>query len=1491
MEPVEFGVAGGLRLAHGPASVEDRDFGGPQQRLATVMLLAGGDEAWVVERLAEELWPSGLPDRWRPALRGLVSRVRRLLTEVGVDGESALVHRGGGYVLELPELVVDVDVARARVAAARRALEDGLVHDAAELAGTARAVVSRPVLPGVDNPWLDSLRQQVAADHLEALVVLGTARSQQGRWDSARVVLDEALAIAPLREDVWRALMTVEVQAGNTAAALRRYEQCRARLAEDLGVDPSPATQQVYLDVLASIPDPAAPEAAGATSGERRPPEAGDDVVPYVGLRPFDVADSRYFFGRDAAVQRLVEVLATQGSAVVVGPSGSGKSSVVRAGLLPALAKAAIPDADTWPVAVLEPGAAPLTALAAALGAVSVADADDPGVTTRLAARMAEEPEALREVVRETLESLSADRSARLVLVVDQAEELFTLASAEERTAFLTAVRTLVRGAPAPAVVVMTLRADFFALAARHPDMAELLGRAQYLLPPMSAAEVEAAVLGPARAVGVRFGPGVLGRILGDVLDQPGMLPLLQFSLVRTWESRESDLVDLRAYERSGGVRGAVRDTAEAALDGLDPEAVAAVRRLLLRLVAIDEEHVTRRRESLERLTALDGPTADLVDRLVSARLLTTSRDPIDGTTTVELAHEAVTTAWPRLRAWVSEAREQLLEVGRLRSEAAEWLGAGRDPGLLLSGRRLAAARVVVADDVVALSAGERAFVEAGVEAAHRQEEQERARERESQRSLRFRRRASVAGAALLAVLLVAVVSAAALRERADVEEAAARQARLVATAAGVRDTRPDLSLLLSVEAWRRDPGPAQQRTLLEGLNRMKGVDAVWAGARHGTGGSSTECVTWADDGVVVIQPSRPPDDALPMHPGPVTVVDLDRHEVLQQFDSPLNCWAHRSPPGVTPTRWVGTDAELSAVYLLDDEGEVEREVAGHTMPFFLPDGTVLARPEGTDPVAWVRIDPSTGRTSRTSLAAARAQPVPGADLLWLAQNDRELNEVNGFTGVSVVDATTFETVVDLGERPMRPIAATSADGRYLALVASDGMTVVVDTRTTDTVAEVDGSGVTAVAMDADGTRLYTASPVEGVVVHSVPGGAVVAELPGLADSVQALQPGPGNAVVALETSGLVLDLDPSALGQGTRMVQCCADDNATAFTNPHGEPNPITHLLDADQGTTTAVDAVTGEVLGGTTQLFELMADGGAGFGPTRDGAIMVIQLPFHEYRLELDGSVTDLGAPLGEDFEHLDGEAPEIADWTDGTEDYLVVTIPLEGSWDDTGRVLIATVDEHGQLAEAPQEVRLEHAGSIWVGAVQGGMLKVTRTDAPDTVDVYDRHGVRLGTFTHPKASPRQVNVTPDARYGIVVAEEGTTWLVDVATDERRELPVRGRGIMPLTPSRAIITTRQGALQLWDLDAVEYLGTVAELGGGNRDRPIAPASGDELWIPMGGWVQRISLDPVDWADRACALAGRALTEQEWTDLVADDEPYVDTCGALSAAGSADDT
>ncbi len=374
---VSFTVAGALELARDGAVISDRAFGGPQPRLVAAMLLVDRDRAWSPEQIAAQVWPSGPPERWRPAVRLLVSRLRGLLAEVGVD-ERAVESRSGHYHVDLPDLAVDLEVAGDDVVRAAQALADGRLDAADDLAARARAVLSRPILPGLEAPWVEELRRTVGPDHVESLLVLGRVRRRQGRWSAARSVLAEVLGRAPFREDAWRDLMGLEAESGNVAAALQVYEDCRRQLADELGVDPSPATQELHTAILRSVPTPApvrdaevAMPPAHALSAGPDTPDGGPGVTvqrpPYVGLRAFEHGDAELFFGRDAAVQRLVDLLADHPTATVVGPSGSGKSSLVRAGLLPALASGAIPDADTWPVVVVVPGRRPLAALAAAL--------------------------------------------------------------------------------------------------------------------------------------------------------------------------------------------------------------------------------------------------------------------------------------------------------------------------------------------------------------------------------------------------------------------------------------------------------------------------------------------------------------------------------------------------------------------------------------------------------------------------------------------------------------------------------------------------------------------------------------------------------------------------------------------------------------------------------------------------------------------------------------------------------------------------------------------------------------------------------------------------------------------------------------------------------------------------------------------------------------------------------------------------------------------
>ncbi|HKJ55490.1 MAG TPA: BTAD domain-containing putative transcriptional regulator [Nitriliruptoraceae bacterium] len=735
-----------MALAGSTARLDDHDFGGVQVRLVTAALLMSPNAGWSVETLGGEVWPAGPPARWRPAIRGLVSRTRRLLVEVGLDQE-AVVSRGGRYVIDIPGLHTDVWMARDELGRAREAMADENGELAGRLAGSARTVLSRPILPSIESPWVQDVRRTVAAHHLDSLLVLSQARRREGRWAAARATVDEAMALAPYREDVYREAMRVETSSGNAAAALRVYETCSRRLADDLGVDPSPPTRELFTMILRS--------SARQPAGRRPPPHQlrvrqedagggghlaatrrrrGNGAAPYVGLQAFTRDDVDRFFGREAATQRVLDLLEDQGTIVVVGASGSGKSSLVRAGVIPALSRGAIHDADLWHAMVLTPGTDPLRSLSTQflrLGANAPAstprsstDRSAPDVLSdgdQLVRALLDEPATLHDRIDELLTSIGADARARLLLVIDQAEELVTLADRDQANALIGGVATAMRRVDTRLVTIMTLRADFYDRAAGLSGMTHLLSRSQLVVPPMTAAELEAAITGPARRDGAQVETGLVARLLADAANRPEVLPLLQHTLWKLWSQHGGSDITEAAYERLGGLRGSLAQHAEDAWATLDHPDVG--RRVLLRgVTARTGEDATRR--PIER-TSLSGiaPPAQILetlDSLVGARLLQADRR--DTETVYQLAHEALITHWPRLSEIVEQQRAHLMTALRVGTRADRWERDQRPRDLLLRGRLLDdAATLVAATDAgeadIRLSASEEALVTSSLRA------------------------------------------------------------------------------------------------------------------------------------------------------------------------------------------------------------------------------------------------------------------------------------------------------------------------------------------------------------------------------------------------------------------------------------------------------------------------------------------------------------------------------------------------------------------------------------------------------------------------------------------------------------------------------------------------------------------------------------------------------------------------------------------------------
>ncbi|MCX5207158.1 helix-turn-helix domain-containing protein [Streptomyces sp. NBC_00237] len=584
--------------------------------------------------------------------------------------------------------------------------------------------------------------------------------------------------------------------------------------------------------LLRLVPDvPAARQPAPAPPAEALPPSDADQECPYRGLASFGPQDARWFFGRERATADLLRKLAERAGAgplVVAAPSGAGKSSLLRAGLVPALRRGElpVPGSHHWPVALCTPTAHPLKELlhgvTEALGGVpGLASGELGGLPVLSPDALAARPERLAEALREAGPGEAGagpevpDR--RLVLLVDQFEETFTLCADErERHAYVAALRAL--AAPGgPAVVVLGLRADFTGRCLEVPALVPVFTHGLFALGPMTEGELREAVTLPAARCGLVLEPGLVELLLRDLghggsfscgPDAPGALPLLAHALRVTWQHRTGRTLTVAGYERTGGIRGAVAHSAEDVFTRLLPAERDMARRLLVRLVHLGEDGTeSRRRTGRERLLArLPDPRGAqaALDAFVAARLLTAGRD------SVEITHEALLRAWPRLRDWIDADRAGLLLRQQLTASAAEWVRADRDPALLPRGSRL---RTVAQwadqrDARIELGPAEAEFIAAG-------RAEERARQRTEIRRVRTRRVLLATLAGLLVLATGAGTVAYQQRERAYQERRTAQSQAMAVRAGTLAAGRPEEAMRLALRAYRTAPTVEARGALL----------------------------------------------------------------------------------------------------------------------------------------------------------------------------------------------------------------------------------------------------------------------------------------------------------------------------------------------------------------------------------------------------------------------------------------------------------------------------------------------------------------------------------------------------------------------------------------------------------------------------------------------------------------------------------------------------
>ncbi len=556
--------------------------------------------------------------------------------------------------------------------------------------------------------WAAARRAAFRRQALRAFGRLADAALEGNDGRTAERYARRQLAIDDLRETAQRQLMEALALTDQRSEALSQYGEFKQHLATELGAEPSAETDALHRQLLSGEPLPSFRRAE--FQGERPPRTVGP--CPYRGLAAFRDEDAPFFFGRETLIGQLSEAVSQHTLVhVLVGASGSGKSSVVYAGLLPRLRAD-----DNWLVATARPGGQPFQATAASLVTLlepDLSEADRLIETQKLGHALTQREVTLESIARRALEKNG--ETGRLLLLLDQFEELYTLCSDDRlRRRFLdellAAVESSARQQSAPLVLLLTLRADFMGQALSHRPFADALQDASFMIGPMTAEELQQAIEKPAELQGAAFEDGLVERILKDVGKEPGHLPLLQFALTLLWEQQKDGWLTHAHYEEIGQVEGALARYADNVMKELEENEAGQARQIFVQLVRPGQGTEDTRRVATR--SELGDDHWDLVRHLADRRLVVTGRDEGTDQETAEIVHEALIQRWVLLREWMAEDRVFRTWQERLRAGLQGWKASGEDEGALLRGVPLAEAEDWLDGRAEQLSDAEREYIE-----------------------------------------------------------------------------------------------------------------------------------------------------------------------------------------------------------------------------------------------------------------------------------------------------------------------------------------------------------------------------------------------------------------------------------------------------------------------------------------------------------------------------------------------------------------------------------------------------------------------------------------------------------------------------------------------------------------------------------------------------------------------------------------------------------
>jgi WD40 repeat protein/class 3 adenylate cyclase len=1231
------------------------------------------------------------------------------------------------------------------------------------------------------------------------------------------------------------------------AASIGSLRELGAHRLKDL-----PGQERLFQLVIPGLPSsfrpPRVHKEAPASAGlpdYSLPP--ADVQCPYKGLAPFEPEDSDFFFGREELVEVLVSRLEEAGVLAVVGPSGSGKSSLLRAGLVPELERRRFAAGR----ALLTPGEHPLSGLALALSGVLERPAD------ALIKRLSSDPGALGAELR-------AARDTSLVLAVDQFEEVFTLCRDEdERRLFIDALLRVSEVDGSTIQVIIALRADFYGHCVLYPRLASALEDHQALVGSMTEEELRRAIERPAEQAGLMLEPGLVEGILRDVVGEPGALPLLSHSLLETWKQRSGRMLTLIGYLQAGGVRGAIAKTAETVYrERLTPKQQTIARNSFLRLTELGKgTEETRRRVRVSELIPRAEEAEEVEEvlgMLVDARLLTM------GEGTVEVAHEALIRNWPTLRTWLDEDREGKLVHRRLTEAAQEWGALGQDRGALYRGTRLSVASEWAELHDSQLNELERDFLSASREAEIS----------EIGSARRRNRRLRVLVAALAFLLIGTVIAGAlALLQRQEARSAAtsAVAQRLGAQALVQKDL--DLSLLLAKEGVDLDDSIVTQGNLLAALVRSPAAIGVLrplpiglVSVVTGPDGRFVAAEGWTTVAVIDARTMRKVRTFAGNDPfyGPDgrTIVlreQLSNGEriVIRDVASGTVRNAFRVPAALQGSSFVvSRDLKRSAAWTRDGTGVVIRDLASGRIVARIRSRARFSNLYMPDRRHLLTIGYTGTRATYDLWDLAKQQLIGSATVRSLGFEPYALSRDASRLAVGADDGSV--TVYDLGSGKGVPLrgrhAASVTDvafgpGGKLVTTGDDRQILVWNLASRAVVETLTGhnASVTGAAFSPDGGTVYTAG-ADGTLMSWDLGGSRRLGRPFVAGAGHAASEGKPGTLVALSATGSRMAVPELGGRVVVRDVESLAKIKRVLVPD-------VTQLVSAalsPAGTTLATGGADGEVA-----LWDVRT--GARLGRNLAGVVArVHSVPNRVHALAFSPNGRTLAAGDNSHRLHL---------------------------WDVRSKAL------SGRPLDVPHDPLLHDPKNPNADAVRGLVFR------RDGSLLAAAHGSDVSVWALPKRKLLYtVDVDGNAGEAVAVAfsPDGSLLATGGGTGEvrfwRAETGIRtGRSItaagsilsLGFDPTGQIVVSSgtDGATRLLDVPSRVLVGPpLPGLDGEPSAAELTPDGRRVIVVYESGTGFRWEVSPSMWKRHACAVAGRNLTRAEW-DQFLDDRDYRTVC------------